>query len=106
MDYTLIPPKRRELWVTPSVETFLNKFSITDKHRKLSEDIARALDYREPKHDCIRISAADGFLLFIIDAAAPGESERVVAWHGPSDGGIFFKDSILQNTTRWDGPLM
>lgn len=106
VDYTLIPPERRELWVTPSVETFLKKFSMTEKHRKLTDEIAKALDGRAPKDGCIRISAAEGFLLFIIDPATPEGRERVVAWHGPSDGGIFFKDSIVRNTTRWDGPLM
>lgn len=88
---------QRELWMTSAVRHFLERYGKTDSAKQLSNDIVYALGGRDEKNGCIRLTAPT-FLLFIIDAAEPGGQERVVVWHGPSDGGAFFNEAILQKT--------
>ena len=100
-----IPPAQRELWLTPSVQHFLTRYGGTESAKQLSEDIIRALDGRDARDGCIRLTALS-FLLFIIDAVHPEGHERVIVWHGPSDGGTFFNDSILHKAVPCGADLM
>ena len=88
----------RQLWLTPAVRHFLKTYPHTQSARQLNEDIVRALDGTDRKDGCIRFSAPT-FLVYILDAAYPGGPERVIVGHGPSDGGAFFKESILDHAS-------
>ena len=91
----------RELYLSSYVKWFLEKCGKTEKAKLLLEDICKAMDGRDKKDGCIRLSSATTFLLFIVDPAFSGGPERVVVWQGPSDGGAFYKDTILEHATPW-----
>ena len=96
---------KRELWLTPAVQLLLTRYCNTDKAARLSDEIARALDGRDEKSGCIRLSDASGFLLYIVDPAYPRGLERVFVWHGPSDGGAFFNQTIFDACVLTKFPL-
>lgn len=90
----------RELLLTPTVIRFLENCSDTQNARQLMGDIIRAVDGTDKKDGCIRLTAPT-FLIFIIDPAYVSSQERVIVWHGPSDGGAFFNTAILQKAVHY-----
>ena len=95
---------QRELWLTPYTKWFLEKCGKTDNAKQLTEDIVRALDGRDEKDGCILLTAPT-FLLFIIDAAYPGGPERVIVWHGPTEGSSF-NTSLLEIASSYGIDLL
>ena len=96
---------QRELWITSSVQLFLEKYGKSEEAIILTQVIAHALSGTDEKNGCIRLLNSS-FLLYITDAAVVDGSERVVVWHGPLDGGIFFKDTILEKIFPYGFSLM
>lgn len=92
--------RQRELLITPTVIGFLEKCNDTQNARQLMGDIIRAADGTDQKDGCIRLTAPT-FLIFIIDPAYGSNQERVIVWHGPSDGGAFFNTAILQKAVHY-----
>lgn len=89
----------REVWLTPAVCWFLDKCGATAAVRELTENIRRARQGYDENNGCIRFPAPS-FLLIILDPAIAGGPERVLVWHGPSEGGPFYKSALLASARR------
>jgi hypothetical protein len=86
---------QRELFMTPEVVWFLDKCEKTKNDNILVNDICRALNCRDKKDGCIRLSACPTVLIYIYEPAQPGGPDRVLVWHGPTNG-AFFKESFFE----------
>ena len=84
----------RELWLTPEVVSFLRTNSASQAARELNDDIVRAVKGEiQFKNGRTRITVPP-FLSQVLPPLSDGSPERVIYWHGPTDG-IFIQDSIV-----------
>lgn len=93
---------KRDLYVSPDAKYFLERFSHTEYGKELNRDIFRMLDKTTYENRGFTRPSGGTFLLSIVKPLVIGGRERLIVWHGPSNGGIFFSDSIIQKTELWN----
>jgi len=85
----------RELWLTPATQHFLHRWAHMADAKCLNEYIVRALDGRQANDGTTMLTGL-GFLIRITEPEHPMGYERVVVWHPPTDGGIHFREALLE----------
>lgn len=90
--------KERELFVTPEVKWFLQKCAGNSHCSALSSDIAKVIAGNAGTQGFIRIGVPP-YLCAVLPPLSPDGHERVVFWHGPTDG-MFFRDSIWEKAVN------
>lgn len=106
MPQTITANVQRELYLTPEVTWFLEKCGNTENAKLLCDDICRLLHPdKYERSGCIFLSAAPTFLIFVCKSKRTGDPDRVLVWHGPTDG-IFFKESLFKRALTCGGSLV
>jgi hypothetical protein len=77
---------------------FLERGGEAERVKRLINDIIRALNGQDRNDGRVRLTGT-AFLIYILDPEYPQGRERVLVWHGPSDGGPFYDEAILQKAS-------
>lgn len=84
----------RELWATPEAEEFLRSEHNGTEHMAFASALVRQVIGTKGKCGMTTL-VRPRYLAIVIPPTGHKGADRVIVWHGPTDG-IFFKDAILQ----------
>ncbi len=92
----------RKVFVTPYTKWFIERLGTKCSYGiELINDIQDSVNHIREKDGSI-LATGKTFILYITDPIKPGEPERVLVWHGPSDGGLSLRKSAEEQLIHWD----